>query len=695
MACLEDNDRVSDVIEATWADLCRRLGRLVYDPAPGSVPGESPASAPAAPGAPGAALAQVLPLAPEPLPAPVLLPALDAPGMVPAPGPLLAALAAAALIEAEPLILPDAGGGADAGEQPGEVAGASSGDRPVVRGGPQPVAYRVHPGVAAAITAQAGQELREAADAGLAAFWRTVSRQAREREGGEDSGAVVRAGLAAAPYLLRRGDLDTAGVLLEQAVLRDGSPGTAAAVLPSLRRNAAATGEPKDAVRLARVLAGVDAGEAERLLRGAVDAAAGAGDCRVASAAASELVTLLMAAGRLAEALAVAGQKAEFTGRAGLGPWSRLADQALRLQVLGRMGEHAQVLAETETLRAAMAALPVRGDASEAVNPWSVREVILHTGYASALATGEWQRCLDLNAEAAASVRQRGAGVHEVTQFRFRDASPLIRLGRLGEAGRLLAECQRIFEDQADTPMLATVLGARAGLEDALGHRQAAADLVRAALRLFYARPELRDIAIGHHNLAIYLGELGDDRAGQRAHRLAAALIRRLSGMAHDLAGTVRVLAAELRGDDPAARLPATVARVVATAELTEGVRLGALLAALQPDPRAVEDALAEILRLAAEPQAADSEPDIAADLRAWEPVIADIATACQTGQEPPAELAEFLDEQAKRPDWAALVAVLRRILAGERDEATLLTGLDPIETAIARETLGRLEQPA
>jgi hypothetical protein len=40
-------------------------------------------------------------------------------------------------------------------------------------------------------------------------------------------------------------------------------------------------------------------------------------------------------------------------------------------------------------------------------------------------------------------------------------------------------------------------------------------------------------------------------------------------------------------------------------------------------------------------------------------------------------------------------VSVFRRILAGERDEAALLTGLDPIDTAIARETLARLEQPA
>jgi hypothetical protein len=124
---------------------------------------------------------------------------------------------------------------------------------------------------------------------------------------------------------------------------------------------------------------------------------------------------------------------------------------------------------------------------------------------------------------------------------------------------------------------------------------------VRAALRLSYARPEPQGIAASHRNLAIYLGRLGGDRAGQRAHRLAAVLIWRLSGMTHNLAESVRTLAVELRGEDSATRLPATAAQVVATAELTEGVRLDTLLAALQPDPRAVEDALTEILRAATE----------------------------------------------------------------------------------------------
>ena len=305
-------------------------------------------------------------------------------------------------------------------------------------------------------------------------------------------------------------------------------------------------GHPK-LMELARALLGVDPGAAERLLHAALAAADTAGDHRTASRAAGDLVNLLQDAGRLAEGLAAAGQKAEYTRRAGLGPWTQLGDQAQRLQVLGMMGEHAQVLAEMADLRAVMAGLPDRSGPGETVVPWNIRELILDTVHTSAVAMGDWQQCLDLNAEIAASLRRHGAGKHEVASTRLNDATPLIKLGRMAEAGRLLAECQRVFEDHADTASLATVLGARASLEAALGHRQAAADLARAALRLRYVRPEPRSISISHHNLANYLGELGGERAGQRAHRLAAALIRRLSGDDHYLANAVGALAAVLR----------------------------------------------------------------------------------------------------------------------------------------------------
>jgi hypothetical protein len=631
VACLEVSDRVSPVIDANWADLWRRRGQ---------------------------------------------------PGDAPATEPLLNLLVGAALIEAESIPLPDRPN--QAGKQ------SAGGDRDEVGSGPDPVGYRIHPGVAAAIAEAAEPGMRAAVDAELGAFWQAALDWAREREGEEYSEVVVQAGLAAVPYLLRHSDWDTAGFLIEQAAMRDQSPGTVQAVLPSLRRIADATGAPEDFGVLARMLAEVDPGEAERLLRGAIDAAVGAGDFQAASAAVGDLVNLLQKAGRLAEALAHATQKAEYTRRAGLGPWTQLGDQAWRLQVLGQMGEHEQVLEETDRLRAAMGALPARLGPGEAMDPWIVRELILDTAHASALATGDWARCLELNAEIIVSKRRRGAGAHEDASSRFNDAAPLIALGRLAEAGQLLAECQRVFEDFADANRLALVLATRASLEAKLGRMPEAADLVRAALRLLYAWPDPRNIAAGHHNLADYQGSLGGNQAELRAHRLAAALVYRLAGMAYQLADTMRSLGAELRADGSDTDLPSTIAEVVAVAEMTDGVRLGSLLAALQPDPGVIEDALTEILSAAAGLPLDDSEPELTRCLLDWEPAIAAIAAACQPGQEAPPDLLQFLDERAGTPGWVGLVAVLRRILAGERDES-LLNGLDPIDTAIACETLARL----
>ena len=79
------------------------------------------------------------------------------------------------------------------------------------------------------------------------------------------------------------------------------------------------------------------------------------------------------------------------------------------------MGEHEQVLAETVALRDQMAELPARPAGNETVNPLNVREFILDIGRSSALALGQWEQCLDLNAEIITSQRQRGAGLHEIS----------------------------------------------------------------------------------------------------------------------------------------------------------------------------------------------------------------------------------------------------------------------------------------
>ncbi len=139
---------------------------------------------------------------------------------------------------------------------------------------------------------------------------------------------------------------------------------------------------------------------------------------------------------------------------------------------------------------------------------------------------------------------------------------------------------------------------------------------------------------------------MGGDPTEQRAHRLAAALLYQLTGMAHGFGHTGRMLANELRTADAGQIMPSTVAQVTAVAAQTEGVRLAELLAALQPNPTLVEDALTDILTAAAAMPPDDITPDLPRIMQAWEPVIAAIAVACQPGQQPPPELLRFLDER-------------------------------------------------
>ena len=248
--------------------------------------------------------------------------------------------------------------------------------------------------------------------------------------------------------------------------MRDASPATIQAALPALRAIADATQAPEDLGILARSLASIDPAEAETLVRTALAQAAADENFRLAATVASDLTNLLRDAGRLREALDLAGQMAQYSRRAGLGPWTQLADQVQRLQILGLMGQHRQVLDQIQALQDQMDKLPATRAGNETAEPWNVRETILDTGRTSAQALGEWQQCLDLNAASLASMRARGASAYEIIRFRYNDARPLIELGRLADAERILLETQQAYEDQDDIARLQQVLGTRAFLED-------------------------------------------------------------------------------------------------------------------------------------------------------------------------------------------------------------------------------------
>jgi len=263
---------------------------------------------------------------------------LGQPGDPPDPAPLLAALTAAALIQPDP--------------PPGQDQAGQDQDSPA------PVTYRIHPGIAQAIRATAPGQVQAATDTELAATWRQIFGQARQQQGGEAGQVIIRAGLAAAPYLLRLQEWDTAGALLEQALLRDRSPATIQAALPALRAIADVTRAPEALGTLARSLASIDPAEAETLLRATLAQAAADENFQFASTAGGSLSNLLIDAGRLREALDLASQVAEYSRRAGLGPWTQLSDQTQQLQILGLMGQHRQVLDQIQALRDQMDKLP-------------------------------------------------------------------------------------------------------------------------------------------------------------------------------------------------------------------------------------------------------------------------------------------------------------------------------------------------
>jgi tetratricopeptide (TPR) repeat protein len=80
--------------------------------------------------------------------------------------------------------------------------------------------------------------------------------------------------------------------------------------------------------------------------------------------------------------------------------------------------------------------------------------------------------------------------------------------------------------------------------------------------------------------------------------------------------------------------------------------------------------------------------------LQQWEPVLQAVVAACRGNQRAVQQLDPFLNDMAQEADWRNLVAVLRRIMQGERG-VELAQGLDPVDTAIVRRVLTLLQSPS
>jgi tetratricopeptide (TPR) repeat protein len=463
--------------------------------------------------------------------------------------------------------------------------------------------YAIHPGVAAAGRAYAGQDFQNATDAEAATWWPAVFQHAsKENDDGSrvNIGLAVRAGLAAAPYLLRQEQWNDAAVLLHDAFVQDPSRANAAAMLPTISRIAAR--DPSHADTLALVLLALDPAAAEKQLRDVLDAAVARGDYRAAAATVGRLTDLCRESGRLAEALTFTAKAAGYTREAGLGPWTQLSDQVQRLQVLNAMGHTAQVLDEIRRLRAHMDTLPVRPGPDEAVPPWDVREALLGTGHYAALRLSRWQDALDLGAEITASERARCAPAAEIAVTRFNDYGPMLRLGRTDEALALLMDCLRVFNDANDIEMLGNTLSALADTEDERGHGDAALRFERDALRYAYLAGDVTGIAGSYHNLGNHLLVHARQPAAAFAAHLAAAIIRTLTGVSgtgpDSTAGSVCACALDLREFDTAAEPPADIADLCRRLDHMSipGTDPASLIARLSHDPDTAERTLHDLI---------------------------------------------------------------------------------------------------
>jgi hypothetical protein len=421
-----------------------------------------------------------------------------------------------------------------------------------------------------------------------------------EMEGG--GRRVAESARRAASYLLRQARWAEASTMLERMLQRDRSPESLAFALPLLRRITEATAGTErgllDAGILAKALSNAGrTGEAELMMRDVIARSTAQGDYRVASISAGDLVNLLRSRGRLTEALTVLEEKAGYTLQTGLGPWTQLGDETYRLQMLNSMGRYDEVLTAVEALRPRLEALPLAGEAEEAVEPWNVRETLLDAGSEAALHNERWEAALAFSAEIVKVKQERGAGELEMARTRYNEYGPLLRLGRYAEAHALLRDCRAVFETARHIEMLGRVYSALASLEDKTGSGTAAVRFEEVALGYRYQDGEPDSCALSHHNLANYLERQGTDPATVLAHSLAAATIC-LQTQSGRLLSAVRTLATAALPPTPPA-----FAAVANRVEAVAGVRFRALFDSL---PRTAPDgdaALAVVWQLVQEEQ--------------------------------------------------------------------------------------------
>ncbi|MDB5070255.1 MAG: hypothetical protein JWM87_1366 [Candidatus Eremiobacteraeota bacterium] len=467
---------------------------------------------------------------------------------------------------------------------------------------------RLHPGLAEAGYGCAGPDLRDAVDHEMIRFWFTqmvAHRDALPKEFREDA-VIVRAGLSAFPYVARAQRWNVALSMLAEIVHRDSSPYTLSVTLPLVRTTAAALAGTSHGLA-ARVLLGKvllrlrSFIEAEDVIRGALKDAVKSEDPHQTKIVMSELLRLLRDTGRPEMAMEYYNQTKEFMDALPVGPWTRVNDEAGQIQTLLQLNRFDEVVRDAKSLVARMKTLPdppLEND--DLVTPWSVREVVLSTGYAAAIAQRDWAHALTFNERLVKSMRSRGAKDLEVARVMVNSCGPLIELGRLGkhrrfeQALRKLRQCRKAAEKEQDRELLGAVFTAFAGCYSAAHQVGAAVAQQKTSLRYAYETHDHAGARIGHTNLAIYMGDEGDER-GAACHGFAGAMLAFLTGDDFTIAlQRVAWRFAQL-GAKAQNIIPDAYETVHRSVEAVDGVRFDAVVNELLPGDATREELFTEV----------------------------------------------------------------------------------------------------
>ena len=561
-----------------------------------------------------------------------------------------------------------------------------------------PVSYSIQAGVAVTGLNLMASEDQEAADEALAWFWGSIASVAHRRGvDGLASQQVVLAGVSSLPYLLRLGQWNHATQLIAYVLAEDPGRTAAAQVVAPLVAMLGFPASSKELLDRRFLLAiahdYIGVAEAEHELNTIINEAERAGALHLAEAAAGRLSQRHLKAGRTSEAMKFANARLSYNRKTDGNVEDDLQGTVLRLQIMQSMGNSHEVLTEVYRLVGDIERRTT--ETEQSFQECLDREALFNVAQHAAASLERWTEALQFNAAEVELARRRGAPASDILRFRFPSYLPLVRVGELDEAERLLNSLREFFERTRDVRGLGEVFTGLATVESTRRHEEVAASLSKQALRYNYAAGDVSSITANHNNLGNHLRNDHHAWNSALAHHLAAALLHSVSDQQSG-GDPVEVVKFDLMLLGGNAKVPSSVEDLCySVAEFPE-VKLDRLLSRISVDSEVIVRAFTALVDAV---RASPFELPVAPEgiQLEWDPVIACMVAALDGNEDAARELEQDFHRNENSPDWSNVTRALKLIYNGERNITTFkdLDGVDFIIVVRAIAALdGRLAIP-